>query len=188
LVNVPSVPALSSSLSVSTGDYSLDSPAWAGENPPALKNLFCTGGVAMKRACYIAVVALVLAGTCFAESARQVELVAEVSLTNQTGLIAGTLYTPKDTGMFRASLYLQCTEGDPQDVQGITMTLEWTDDVGSERFAFNIADSEKGAPTSQTFLIKGQAGIPIDWNISVRGSNAIYEVYLALERIGPKVQ
>jgi len=142
----------------------------------------------MKRACFIAAVALVLAGTCFAESPRQVEVVAEVSLTNQTGLLAGTLYTPKATGMFRASLYLQCTQGDPQDVQGITMTLEWFDDVGSERFAFNIADSEKGAPTSQTFLIKGQAGMPIDWNISVRGSNAIYEVYLALERIGPKVQ
>jgi hypothetical protein len=144
----------------------------------------------MKRACFIAVVVVILAGTCLAQSARQVEVVAEVSLTNQVGPISGTLYTPEATGMFRVNLYLQCTQGDPLNGQGLSMDLRWYDDVGGGSFTFSISDSQKsGSAASYAFLIKDRGGVPITWDVRAAPLDAaVYEVYIALERIGPKVQ
>jgi hypothetical protein len=143
----------------------------------------------MKRAWFVAVVALVLTGVCFAQSPRQVEVVAEVSLTHQTGTTSGTLYTPEETGMFRVNFYLQCTKGDPGDFQGLTAYVHWTDDNFPEAFHQNVGDQEETSPSSWNFIIKDLVGQPITWEVSANAQDTSkYEVYIALEHIGPKVQ
>jgi hypothetical protein len=139
----------------------------------------------------IAVVVVVLAGVCFAQSPRQVEVVAEVALTNQTGETTGTLFTPAQTGVFRVTFMVQCTRGNPLNADGLNPELVWTDDNGGERFVpGTVGDSAAEPPTSFTFVIKDMGGAPIEWGVSPvkPGDDSIYEVYIALERIGPKVQ
>jgi hypothetical protein len=142
----------------------------------------------MKR--IFAVVAVFLAGTCFAQSARPVEVVAEVSLTNQTGGISGTLFTPAQTGMFRVTMYIQSTGGNPQNGQGIDPQFHWTDDNGLEYQSLpSVNDGGPQAPFSTVFVIKAISGTSITWGTEMAPSDdSVYEVYLALERIGPKVQ
>lgn len=146
----------------------------------------------MKRVCVIAVVVVILAGVCFAQSPRQVEVVAEVSLTNQTGTVYGTLYTPPQTGVFRVSFMLQCTKGDPVNGQGLFPSIGWTDDNHDELFSPGgpVLDQRPGAPSSFIVIIKAIAGTPISWSVNPVNKNdtSEYEVYIALERIGPKVQ
>ena len=144
----------------------------------------------MKRACFAVLVVVFLAGVCFAQSAHQVEVVAEVSLTNQTGTVGGTLYTPKETGMFRVNFYVQCT-GQGQNAQGLYPMLQFTDDIGPDfdaQLGF-AGDGQPQAPSSWTNIIKAKAGTPIIWQVQLlSGDTSPYEVYIALERIGPKVQ
>ena len=88
----------------------------------------------MKKLCVIATVGVILAGVCVAQSPHPVEVVAEVGATNQTGTSGGVLFTPNETGMFRVSLCLQCTQGDAQNGHGLSMTLRWLDDVKAGEF------------------------------------------------------
>jgi hypothetical protein len=147
--------------------------------------------MAMKRARFIAVVMVILAEACFAQSPHQVEVVAEVSLTNQTGTTGGTLYTPKETGIFRVNLYVQCTKGDPQDKEDLNPVFAWKDDnPGTEQLRLEpLPDQVAGLPFTFIYIIKDIGGAPIEWQVdTMTGDTAVYEVYLALERIGPKVQ
>jgi len=145
----------------------------------------------MKRACVIAVVVVILAGVCLAQSARQVEVVAEVSLTNQTGKTGGTLFTPNQTGMFRVSFYLECTEGSQILNTELDPVVLWTDDNGDEFEALPpVQDNSIGPPVSAMFIIKAIAGTPVSWNVQpsrLPKDKSRYEVYLALERIGSTV-
>ena len=121
---------------------------------------------------------------------RQVEVVAEVGMTNQTGTIGGTLYTPKLTGLFRVNFYLQCT-GFGDNPQGLYPVIQFTDDIGSD-FDSQLGFADDGQPTaprSWIDIIKAKAGTPITWQVQVLpGDTSPYEVYIALERMGPKVQ
>jgi hypothetical protein len=138
----------------------------------------------------IAVVVVVLAGVCFAQSPRQVEVVAEVSLTNQTGTITGTLYTPPQTGVFRVNFMFQCT-GDQQNSGTLQPAFIWTDDNGEEFYELGqIPCGNIGRPASFIFIIKATAEKPINWFLREGGSQgtSTYDVYMALERIGPTVQ
>jgi hypothetical protein len=147
--------------------------------------------MAMKRTCFIAVVLVILAGTCLAQSARQVEVVAEVALTNQTGNTGGILFTPNQTGMFRVSFYLQCTKGSEILNTELDPVVLWTDDNGNEFEALPpVQDNSIGPPESAMFIIKAIAGTPVSWNVQPNRlrDKSRYEVYLALEHIGPTVQ
>lgn len=143
----------------------------------------------MKRAWFVTVVAM-LAGVCLAQSPRQVEVVTEASRTNQTGTVTGPLFTPNETGMFRVNFYVQCTKGDPVNGQGLGPMLYWKDDNGREQlFLGSVSDKLAGLPTSYVFIIKASEGQPITWAVNTYPpDDSEYEVYLALERIGPKVQ
>jgi hypothetical protein len=143
----------------------------------------------MKRACFVVAIALILAGVCFAQAPRQVEVVAEVALTNQTGTTVGTLYTPEEAGMFRVNFYVQCTKGDPNGA-GLNPMLTWTDDNGKEVVFYpTIPDGSPGPPASFLSVIKAIAGKPLVWRVTLGNNDTSkYEVYIALERIGPKVQ
>jgi hypothetical protein len=134
----------------------------------------------------IAVVVVILAGVCVAQSPRRVEVVAEVNLTNQTGTTRGTLYTPPQTGVFRVNFMIVCTAGSGDVLPGFS----WTDDNGGEAYQFNTDYAECGsphAPMGAVFIIKAIAGTQIDWEAIWQGGQT-YDVYLALERIGPKGQ
>jgi hypothetical protein len=142
----------------------------------------------MKRACFIAVVLVILAGTCLAQLPRQVVVVADVARTNRTGNTGGILFTPTFTGMFRVSFYVQCTRG-----SGIQSALQsaviWTDANGEEFEVLNVQDTAPEPPVSSIFIIKAIAGTPVRWLVqpNTTGDNSVYEVYLALEAIGPTV-
>jgi hypothetical protein len=136
----------------------------------------------------IAVVVVILAGVCFAESPRHVEVVAEVGLTKQTGTATGTLYTPSETGVFRVNFMTQCTSGGSGTVEP---RLSWVDDNGGEFYptSATVPCEDPHTPVSFIFIIKAIAGQPITWTVfgGLQGEN-IFEVYIALEQIGPKVQ
>jgi hypothetical protein len=139
--------------------------------------------MAMKRGCFIAVVLVFLEGVCFAQSPseitpREVEVVAEVGpLTNQTGRVSGTVFTPPQTGMFRVSFYVQCIKGDP--INGKDLFPE----LGP------VPDRTGGLPATFSFIIKDNGRQSIEWVVEKPPvDESVYEVYLALERIGPKVQ
>jgi hypothetical protein len=144
----------------------------------------------MKKACFISVAVVILAGLCFAQSVRPVEVVAEASLTNQIqGNQRRFLYTPKETGMFRVTFYVQCIKGDPQNGQGLSPQLYFTDDTGRDFFSGHAPDNVPQPPTSYIFVIKSIGGSSISWEVAKQGSDeSAYEVYLALERIGPVAQ
>lgn len=117
---------------------------------------------------------------------RQVEVVADVGLTNQVnGISQRTLYTPNQTGMFRVTVYLQCTKGDPQGM-GMNPVVLWTDDNGEETFIPGgpVEDKTPGPGVTFSFVIKDLAGIPIQWELVKDDNRAVYEIYLAVERIG----
>jgi hypothetical protein len=145
----------------------------------------------MKKAFVITMAVGILAGACLAQSPRLAEVVAEVGLVKQTGTVGGTLYTPNEAGVFRVTFYVQCTMGSEQTGKGLFPILKWRDDVFSETFAPapSIVDSNAGAPTSYIFVIKDIAGKPVTWRVATQpGDTSEYEVYIALERIGPVVQ
>jgi hypothetical protein len=144
----------------------------------------------MKRACFIAVVVVILAGVCLAQSARQVEVVAEVSLTNQTGLTVGTLFTPNQTGMLRVSFYVQCTKGSGLGHSALSPSLSWTDDTGADSQMFpSVVDIFAGPPATFVFIVRALAGTPITWSVAPTfNDTSRYQVYIALEHIGPTVQ
>jgi hypothetical protein len=144
----------------------------------------------MKRVCFAVLVVVVLTGACLAQSPRQVEVVAEVSLTNLTQDNGGSLFTPAQTGMFRVTMYVQSTGGNPQNAQGIYPQFHWTDDDGLESQSLPpVNDGGPQAPFSTVFVIKALANTAIIWGTEMAPlDNSVYEVYIALERIGPKVQ
>jgi len=144
----------------------------------------------MKRACFIAVIAVVLAGTCFAQSPRQVVVVADVARTNRTGNTGGILFTPTLTGMFRVNFYVQCTSGSGLGGTVLSPNLSWSDDIGTETQVFpGVGDTSSGPPATFVFIVKALAGTPIAWNVEPSfNDKSRYEVYLALEAIGPTVQ
>jgi hypothetical protein len=92
--------------------------------------------------------------------------------------------------MFRVNYYVQCTKGGNQDQNGLFPSLNWKDDNGYEAFEPPvIPDSHTGPPTSYVLIIKSLGGKPIEWQVTTeQGDTAVYEVYLALERIGPQGQ
>jgi hypothetical protein len=137
----------------------------------------------------IAVVVVVLAGVCFAQSPREVEVVAEVSLTNQTSDTGGTLFTPSETGVFRVNLMVQCT-GNQQPQGTLDPEFLWADDNGREgSFLSSIPCGNPSLPATSIFIIKATPALPIFWEMRAGGrATSTYEVYIALERIGPKVQ
>ncbi len=144
----------------------------------------------MKRACLVVTFVVFLAGVCSAQSPRQVEVVAEVSLTNQTGTTNGTLFTAAQTGLFRVSYMIQCTNGDARNGHGLTPTLSWTDDNGSDGFipGSPINDNVPQRPITYVFVFKDIGGAPIEWQVTtVPEDKSVYEVYIALERLGPMV-
>jgi hypothetical protein len=135
----------------------------------------------------LTVVVLLLASLSFSQ--RQVEVVAEVGLTNQTGTIGGTLYTPQNTGLFRVNFTLQCT-GSGTNPQGLYPVIQFTDDNGPD-FDQQLGFADDGQPTapySWTNVFKAIAGTPITWQVQLLpGDTSPYEVYIALEKIGPKL-
>jgi hypothetical protein len=144
----------------------------------------------MKRACFIAVVVVILAGTCLAQLPRQVVVVADVARTNRTGNTGGILFTPTLTGMFRVSFYVQCTRGSNLGGTALSPMLSWTDDIGADSQMFpSVVDIFAGPPVSSIFIIKAIAGTPVRWSVrpNTTGDNSVYEVYVALEAIGPTV-
>jgi hypothetical protein len=135
----------------------------------------------MKRIFVIAAV-VILAGVCFGQPTHQVEVVAEVAITNQTGETTGTLYTPAQTGMFRVSFMVQCTTGSP----AVEPRLFWKDDHGIEFTSTDVSCGNPHLSSAFIVIIKAIAGQPITW--VVFGQAQVYDVYLTLEQIGPKVQ
>lgn len=122
---------------------------------------------------------------------RQVEVVAEVGLTNQTGTMSRTLFTPATSGVFRVNFMIQCTGGDIQNSSALVPTLDWVDGNGPEFYPgfFGVPDGAPMPPYSFVFIIKAKGGRPIVWGIQEQPQDtSTYNVYLALERIGPKVQ
>ena len=131
----------------------------------------------------IAVVVVILAGVCVAQSPRQVEVVAEVSLTNQTGETGGTLYTPAQTGVFRVNFMVHCINGSAP----IVPRLFWTDDHAGEAYSTNVSCGLPHTSPAAVLIIKAIAGQPIGWAVFGQ-EGQVYDVYLTLERIGPKTQ
>jgi hypothetical protein len=131
----------------------------------------------------IAVVVVMLAGVCFAQSPRQVEVVAEVALTNQTGSTGGTLFIPAQTGRFRVNFMVQCTTG----AQPVGPRLFWTDDHAGEAYSTNVSCGLPHTSPAAVLIIKAIAGQPIGWAVFGQ-EGQVYDVYLTLERIGPKTQ
>ncbi len=140
----------------------------------------------MKKAVSIIFTMCLFASLAIAQ--RQTEVIAEVALTNQSGTIGGTLYTPVSTELFRVTIMLQCTRGNGQASQ-LFPIFTFTDDNGPEFFEFNsVQDGQPYPPITSTGIFKIIGGSPLNWEVqALPGDTSEYEVYIVLERIAPKI-
>lgn len=123
-----------------------------------------------------------------AQSQRDLPVVvARLKLTGQTQTIPMTkIFTPKSTGMFRASVVLAETVAQGNDRW--TGALMWTDVAADEQSEFfsvqtNFVHTELSSHLMTPFLAK--AGTPLKFFVnSEGGTNAgTYDLFIVIERL-----
>ena len=136
----------------------------------------------MRNAILIAVAMLMFINVGFTQ--RDMRVLADVSLTSQTGNNSGTLYTPTSTGFFRITFYVRCKGG----VQNCPILSQ-----GSAALTYT-ADGDGGSigipmPSQSGWIgmIKADANTPIHWVLfSFPGDTSVYDLYILAEQPGPQ--
>ena len=122
-------------------------------------------------------------------------IVAKGKLVNQTAPIpTTTIFTPKETGLYRLTVYATVTKADPNSQSSWSYLPGWTDDAG-EAFGSNLL--LQGGNTPGSFLFEGfwqlgaglpleaKAGTAITYAMTQSGppDNSAYSLYYTLERL-----
>jgi hypothetical protein len=119
-------------------------------------------------------------------------IVAKIRMTGQTATIpTTTVFTPAQSGLFRATAYMSMTVPSGGG-GGWAMSLNWTDDAGSETAylaelgtistpPYAYATSELGDPAS-SITFYAVSGIPVSYFIG-NGPGGTYDAFLVVERL-----
>ena len=110
-------------------------------------------------------------------------IVAQLTLTNQTGPIPQTtIFTPTQSGVYRVSAYIASTS--PGQDDAFSATLVYTDDVALEYAALNNGSSGYYATSSGFTTFRAIANNPVSFY--TQGSTpqgTTYCVYITIERL-----
>ena len=123
-------------------------------------------------------------------------IIARVKLTNQTAAIpTTTIFTPAQTGLYRASLYMTQTTAVPTSNGVWFFEIVWTDDAGTESAApisVNVnqvppnAWGNYGYTNGGTLLVfEAKAGQPVTYTVPFGGTGdgGAYSLYFTVERL-----
>jgi hypothetical protein len=117
-------------------------------------------------------------------------IVAKGKLVNQTAQIPlTTIFTPKQSGLFRLSAYLSVTQADPNSQAFWYFTPLWTDEGSTNGVTAFLVTVDSLLGTAGTggssITFEAKAGTPIQYSVLQNGGpdNSAYLVYYTLERL-----
>lgn len=134
-------------------------------------------------------------------------LARNVEFTNQTASINTVLFTPKETGTFRISTYLELTQLSPIGIQ-VYVGLSWQDEsltaqatvvvinaIGSAYSqdnyeAFNTSNPDRNVSASGVLVIRAIAGSSVSLTTNTYpnpypSGAPPYSMYITVERLSP---
>jgi hypothetical protein len=119
-------------------------------------------------------------------------VIARISLANQTAAIpTTTVFTPADSGLFRASAYMTMTTPGTGGAYWV-LPLNWTDDAGEETtFLAQLPVSSVppqdyglslGGEPNCTVVFRAVGGMPVTYSVYA-GNRGTYALFMTIEKL-----
>ena len=133
----------------------------------------------------VAAIVVVESGAALPSAPRVPRIVAQVTLTGQSGPIpTTTLLTPTSSGLYRVSGYLVVVD-DTETQGGLTGLVNFTDESGPTAFVFGSAVAGGRGGSQAIFLAHGIAGQPVTFRVdfNMSGGTVNYDVFITVEQL-----